>query len=126
MTPVAASGVVAPAAASSGLAPAATVPEFNAPPDSPPPHISDATENNFAAQDNPLVDETTMQAESHVAQHVFPEPNETVKGKKKKLQPLRVKDREIRFLVAQELGITSEMAMNEVYVHNAKKATPKR
>ncbi|KAM0832459.1 hypothetical protein ACQ4PT_064870 [Festuca glaucescens] len=121
---------------------ATSVPDLSAPADTPPAaHISDVIEDNLVAQDIPQFDDTTRQAEPmvlgrhgsdllHLAQEPVLDANKTGEGKKK-LQPLRVKDKEIRLIVVEELGITTEMVQFSVptsmkEAHDAKKATPKR
>ncbi|KAM0906696.1 hypothetical protein ACQ4PT_016611 [Festuca glaucescens] len=121
---------------------ATSVPDSTTPAYSPPAaNVSDVFVDDLAVQDIPQVDDTTRQVEpldfggdgsdqSHLAQCPVVDANKNGKGKRR-LQPLRVKDKEIRGIVANELGITTEMVQvclptRSKEVHDAKKATPKR
>ncbi|KAM0841119.1 hypothetical protein ACQ4PT_059224 [Festuca glaucescens] len=121
---------------------ATSVPDSSTPADSPPAaNVSDVFVDILPGQDIPQVDDTTRQAEPldfgghgldqlHLAQCPVVDANKNGKGKRR-LQPLRVKDKEIRLIVANELGITTEMVQVSLptstkEVHDAKKATPKR
>ncbi|KAM0842266.1 hypothetical protein ACQ4PT_058467 [Festuca glaucescens] len=104
-------------------------------------NVSDVFVDILPGQDIPQVDDTTRQAEPldfgghgsdqlHLAQCPVVDANKNGKGKRR-LQPLHVKDKEIRLIVANELGITIEMVQVSLptstkEVHDAKKATPKR
>ncbi|KAM0853375.1 hypothetical protein ACQ4PT_051131 [Festuca glaucescens] len=99
---------------------ATSVPDSSAPAYSPPAaNVSDVFVGILPGQDIPQVDDTTRQAEpldfggdgsdqSHLAQCLVVDANKNGKGKRR-LQLLRVKDKEIRLIVANELGITTEM-----------------
>ncbi|KAM0825095.1 hypothetical protein ACQ4PT_069768 [Festuca glaucescens] len=121
---------------------ATSVPDSSTPADSPlDANVSDVFVDILPGQDIPQVDDTTRQAEpldfgchgldqSHLAQCPVVDANKNGKGKRR-LQPLHVKDKEIRLIVANELGITTEMVQVSLptstkEVHDAKNATPKR
>ncbi|KAM0858418.1 hypothetical protein ACQ4PT_047846 [Festuca glaucescens] len=121
---------------------ATSVLDSSTPADSPPAaNVSNVFVDILPGQDIPQVDDTTRQAEpldfgghgsdqSHLAQCPVVDANKNGKGKRR-LQLLRVKDKEIRLIVANELGITTEMVQVSLptstkEVHDAKKATPKR
>ncbi|KAM0851177.1 hypothetical protein ACQ4PT_052596 [Festuca glaucescens] len=103
-------------------------------------HGSDVIDDNVLAQAS-LSDDITRHAQvlvevrnvsdaADLVEALVLRANKIGNGKKK-LQPLHVKDKEIRSIVAEELGITTEMLRSSMSIRldqadNARKATPKR